>query len=124
MNRIAPMSELRQREPRLEDRARLALIRQLICLVCHAKPVEAAHIRYADAAYGKPETGAGRKPDDRWAVPLCRRCHNWGKESQHANGERKWWKAIGIDPLKIAQEIDEVRGDLEAGERIIKRAML
>jgi hypothetical protein len=48
----------------------LDLIRQLPCILS-GRPAEAAHIRYADAKHGKPETGAARKPDDRWCLPLA-----------------------------------------------------
>ena len=48
----------------------LDMIRQLPCILS-GRPAEAAHIRYADAKHNKTETGAGRKPDDCWTVPLA-----------------------------------------------------
>jgi hypothetical protein len=48
----------------------LALVRQLPCLKCGMEPSEAAHVRFASAAFGKA-SGLGRKPDDRHSVPLC-----------------------------------------------------
>lgn len=42
------------------------------------------------------------KPDDKWAVPLCRSCHL----AQHAFGsELGWWKLTGLDPFEIAIQI-------------------
>lgn len=79
-----------------EERGHLAFIRSLPCAVCaRCIDVEAAHVRYADAAWKKPLTGAGTKPDPWWVVPLCRECH----AEQHLNGnERGWWWSRGFDP--------------------------
>lgn len=71
------MSELRQRRPRLVDEKYLARIRELPCCVCGAPgPSDAAHIRCSDAEFGgnydKTSTGMSAKPNDNWAVPLCR----------------------------------------------------
>jgi hypothetical protein len=49
--------------------------------------------------HGKRPTGMAEKPDDRWALPLNRRCHMM----QHAWGaELEWWVAHLIDPFKLA----------------------
>jgi hypothetical protein len=79
----------------------LDLIRQLPCLLS-GRPAEAAHIRYADAKHGKAETGVGRKPDDRWTVPLCPELHRLLKGCQHDSDERAWWQQFGVDPLDVA----------------------
>ena len=79
----------------------LAFIRKLPCLICHKKAV-AAHVRYADALYGKRKTGAAEKPSDYWAIPLCDEHHTHGQEAQHNSGERVWWLRHKIDPLMIA----------------------
>lgn len=68
---------LRQRKPRLVDEKYLAQVRALPCCVCGREgPSDAAHIRMSDAEwgghYGKRATGMAEKPDDCWAVPLCR----------------------------------------------------
>jgi len=82
----------------------LDLIRQLPCLLS-GRPSEAAHVRYADASHGKSETGAGRKPDDRWVVPLCPELHRLNKGCQHDSDERAWWKQFGVDPLAVAKQL-------------------
>jgi hypothetical protein len=52
--------------------------------------------------HGKDQTGAGRKPDDKWCVPLCRHHH----DEQHARGdELAWWRSYGLDPFVIAIEL-------------------
>jgi hypothetical protein len=87
----------------------LAFVRQLPCIICHAEEdhadivIHAAHIRYASAIHGKGITGIGRKPDDRWCLPLCSFHHVMGgSEAQHNNGERKWWAEHHIDPFVSA----------------------
>lgn len=69
---------LRQRKPPLSDEKYLARIRELPCCVCgRTGPSDAAHIRMSGVGWdiwgeGKEATGMGVKPDDNWAVPLCR----------------------------------------------------
>ena len=67
---------LRQRQPPLSDEKFLAAIRLLPCCVCGRSGLsDAAHLRMSGAAWGYPVksyTGGGEKPDDCWAVPLCR----------------------------------------------------
>jgi hypothetical protein len=91
---------LRQRQPREKDARHLEYLRTLACCVCgDDTTVEAAHIRTAALGYGKAHTGMAEKPSDRWAVPLCGRCHR----EQHAFGdELKWWHSKGLDPFMIA----------------------
>jgi hypothetical protein len=70
--------------PRIEDPQHLAFIRTLPCVKCNAKPCEAAHIRRGT------DGGTGRKPSDKWAVPLCHACH----ALQHQKGEKFFWGDI------------------------------
>jgi hypothetical protein len=107
---------LRQRMPREHDEKHLRFIASLPCLLCPARDVQAAHVRYADLSVGKPFTGGQTKPDDKFTVPLC--CeHN---RLQHAWGsERDWWKLAEIDPIKIALALYAVSGDEARGEMIV-----
>lgn len=93
-------------------------IRRLPCLLSGG-PAEAAHIRFADAAYDKPETGAGRKPDDRWCVPLSPLLHRLNKGCQHDSNEREWWAQFGVDPLKVAELLWKHRDSRITMERVI-----
>jgi hypothetical protein len=43
----------------------------------------------------------GRKASDEFTVPLCRMHH---REVHRAGDESAWWKAAGIDPLKVARK--------------------
>ena len=91
---------LRQRQPRIEDPAWLALVRQMPCLVCAYPRSDPAHLRTAARQYGKRECGMQEKPDDWWVLPLCRTHHR----EQHDRGdELAWWVSKGIpDPHAAA----------------------
>lgn len=105
------------KQGRERDEGHLAYLRQLPCATCGLQPVDAAHVRYADLSRGKGLTGMSRKPDDKWAVPLCRSCHR----KQHGVNERKFWIDAGIDPLALAERLFEVSGDEEAGRSILAK---
>jgi hypothetical protein len=66
------------------------------CLLCARKPSDAHHLRFV-----RPRA-LGRKPSDEFAVPLCRIHH---RAAHRAGDEQAWWKAAGIDPLKIARKL-------------------
>lgn len=122
----------RKRKParergRQEDAAHLDLIRRLPCLITGEKErVEAAHIRYSSALFGKVNPGTGAKPDDRWTVPLCARLHTEATDAQHRSGEEWWWEERGINPLLVAQRLHDLSTGLRAAaqpEDIIIAAM-
>lgn len=98
----------RQRQPRERDPGFLAFIRRQPCCAGPAGcsgAIEAAHLRFASAARGKPLTGMQTKPDDRYAVPLCVAHHRAGPDAQHSHGESAWWAMRGLDPLEIADRL-------------------
>jgi hypothetical protein len=118
MARVRPQKPAdAQKKPRVKDDKHLKFIRSLPCLVCKREgETQAAHVRFADAAYGKEEPGMGKKPDDWWVVPLCAYCHT----HQHNHGERDWWYQINeIDPLPICQALWDVTGVEQTGRRIV-----
>lgn len=88
---------------RVRDHGYLAWLRRQPCAVgpvgCSG-PIEAAHVRLS--APGEPMTGMQRKPSDSRALPLCVAHHREGPDAQHGRGERQWWTARKIDPLKLA----------------------
>lgn len=113
----------KSRGGRREERDHLAFIRKLPCVVCGTRRmVEAAHVRFSDAAYGKGMTPMGAKPDDRFCTPLCADDHRTGPDAQHAHDERAWWDRKGIDPLAVAAALFSCSGDEEAAELIIQAA--
>ncbi len=93
-------------------------VRTLPCLKCGTDPSEAAHIRFASAAFGKA-SGLGRKPPDKFAVPLCADCHRLSKQAQHTMGERQFWDGLGINPLIVAEQLYAQRHDLVAMRAIV-----
>jgi hypothetical protein len=74
------------------------------CLLCARKPSDAHHLRFVQPR------ALGRKTSDEFAVPLCRIHH---RAAHRAGDERAWWKAAGIDPLKIARKLwRDTRADM------------
>lgn len=97
---------LRQRTPRVRDEAHLAFVRQQPCVRCGKPgPSEAAHLRMACAARGKPLTGMQTKPDDKWTNPLCPYHHRTGQLAQHRMDEMEFWILAGVDPFANALEL-------------------
>lgn len=121
--RVSPVSPvgsllkaLRPSTKRDLDREHLALIRRCPCAACDADPAaEAAHVRMTLA--GKPITGLGMKPHDRWTVPLCHSCHM----RQHAIGEVAFWHDVGLHPLVLARALYWASPDIEEMRAIILR---
>lgn len=89
----------------------LGLIRQLPCLSCGMEPSEAAHVRFASAAFGKA-SGLQKKPEDKWALPVCAQDHRLVKTAQHNRNEREFWESLGIDALVAATRLWDARGDM------------
>jgi hypothetical protein len=106
-----------QKRPRVKLEDHLQFIRTLPCLVTGRRPVEAAHIRYADMRLGKRGTGMGEKPDDQWVVPLSPEAHR----DQHQHDEMAWWRSKGIDPVVVALALWKASGDEEVACEIIRR---
>jgi len=88
-------------------------IRQLPCLSClKPAPSDCTHVRKGTNG------GMGIKPDSRFTLPLCTKCHR----RQHRTGELSFWSALRIDPINIALALWTRSGDLPAGQRIVFRA--
>jgi hypothetical protein len=96
------------RKPRELDANHLDCIRQLPCLKCGLEGFsQAAHVRMNQGSLGKKQA-LGAKPDDRWAVPLCRDCH----DEQHSQGEEMFWHQVGINPILVAQKLFSLSPDV------------
>lgn len=107
------------RQPRQEDVEYLDLIRKLPCLKCGDEPSEAAHIRMASAAFGKPSPGMQAKPDDKWSLPLCGGCHRLDKDALHKVGEVPFFYALNINPLLVCEQLQKVNRSPEAMRSVI-----
>ena len=109
-----------QKRPRVHDHAHLAFIRTLKCCICGKPDPDAAHIRSANALYGKRETGGQEKASDKWTVPLCRLHHH----DQHSAGnELVWWASQKIDPFGLALALHHASGDDAVCEAILQSHM-
>jgi ERF superfamily len=81
---------------RYRNREHLRFVMQQPCLLCGRKPSDAHHIRFVQPR------ALGRKASDEFAVPLCRSHH---RAVHRASDEQAWWKAAGIDPVKVAHQL-------------------
>jgi hypothetical protein len=97
----------------------LKFIRSLPCVVCLTRNnIQAAHIRAANIAYGKRDTGVGSKSSDHWTLPACAAHH----DEQHRINELAYWASEGIDPFKTASALFACSGDEEAAEVVVRMA--
>lgn len=92
-------------EQREYDPPYRAAIARLPCFACLCKGkfkrgVHVAHVRAVSQEHGKPYTAKGRKPSDRWTLPLCPPHHTGDvsriKVSQHSMDEIDFWSALGV----------------------------
>src|SRR5499426_1708267 len=74
----------------------LRYVAQQACLICCRKQSDPHHLRYLQPR------ALGRKASDEFAVPLCRSHH---RAVHRAGDEQAWWKAAGIDPVKVARQL-------------------
>ena len=82
---------------RLHDKAHLAFVAQLPCVVCGMMPVVCHHLLRGD-----PKRGMGRKAGDDYVIPLCPSCHT----ALHNHGnETAFLEARGVDGLKAARKV-------------------
>lgn len=110
---------LQLREATGHDPVYLQRVRQCPCLKCAQEPAgEAAHVRMQSAAHNK-RGGIGKKPDDRWTLPLCSEHHR----EQHNIGELRFWYDLGISPLLVCEKLYARRGDLVAMRAVIINAI-
>ncbi|WP_332657325.1 hypothetical protein [Brevundimonas sp.] len=92
-----------QRQVRETDPGFLAYLRRQPCEARGFGPcsgrIEAAHVRYSDAAAGAINPGMQRKNHDRHANPLCNGHH---QHDQHRRSERAFWERLGKDAYATA----------------------
>lgn len=101
------------------DEDYLAMVRDCPCLCCGLDPCgEAAHVRYASAAFGK-SSGMQKKPADKWALPLCRDDHLLARHAQHRQNEEAFWYNLDINALVTCEKLYAKRDDLVAMRAIV-----
>ena len=84
------------RPRRYRNPEHLRYVAQQACLICGRKQSDPHHLRYLQPR------ALGRKASDEFAVPLCRSHH---RAVHRAGDEQAWWKAAGIDPVKVARQL-------------------
>ena len=130
VSRIETGGALRQRDPRVRDRAYLGWIKDLPCVSCAAQGftrfgVHAAHVKVGFPEAGWRAFGHAEKSHDRQATPLCADCHQYGPDAQHRNrngDERAWWERRKVYPPAFCEAL---RGAYESGEPgswVVRRA--
>lgn len=108
---------------RAADAPYLARVRACPCLKCGLDPAgEAAHVRMNSPAHGKRQA-MGKRPDDRWALPLCAACHTRDPDSQHKLGEAEFWHRVGLNPLIVCAELYAVRDDPVVMRGVVVKAI-
>jgi len=116
---VQPPDGVREAAGRDVDLDYLRLVRECPCLMCGLDPCgEAAHVRFASAAYGKA-SGLQKKPEDKWALPVCGDDHRVARHAQHQRNEQEFWASLGINPLLTATRLYAVRCDLLAMRAVI-----
>lgn len=120
--RVKPQQTAHQKRPKIMDAKHLECIRQMPCVISRKWPVEAAHVRFASAAFGKPETGKQTKPDDKWCVPLTKFHHQDSDKAQHKGNEQEFWQRHNINILLLCEELYAVTGDLDHMRELIFKA--
>src|SRR5512132_2627117 len=81
---------------RYRNREHLRSVAKQPCLICGRRPSDPHHLRYLQSR------ALGRKVSDEFAVPLCRVHH---RAVHRAGDEQAWWKAAGINPVKVARQL-------------------
>lgn len=111
------------KQPRERNNIYLAWLRRLPCVAgaaegCCVGPVEAAHLRFSDAARGRINSGMQAKPADRWATPLCNHHH---QHDQHKGNERAFWDRLGIDPGDLCEALHAAFLAGQEGAPVVRR---
>ncbi len=110
------------------ERARYAFLHEIgISATGREGDIQVAHIRGADALFGKPLAGMASKPHWVWTVPLLVDEHL----SQHRQNEKTWWAERGFgwmniltSPLVVALALEGFRSMNDAeGAMVWLRAL-
>lgn len=90
---------------RIRDPEHLKFVTRHRCAVCGRNGAQAHHLTFA-----QPHA-LGRKVSDEFTVPLCSKHH----QELHQHGDEKaWWSKVGIEPMKIANELWRMKIQLTA----------
>ncbi len=65
----------------------------------------------------------GKKPSDRWVLPICHSCHVSDNDALHRIGERVFFDQLGINPLLVASRLYAAKGDIVRMRAVIFNAI-
>lgn len=127
MSRIAFTGTVRQREPRVRDKAHLGRVAALPCLACAMggwlrRGVHVAHVRAQYPEPGWREVGKSEKPSDFRTVPLCPAHHMDGPDAQHRHNERSWYETLGVYPPAFCAALVLAFEHGESGDNVVRQA--
>lgn len=127
MSHIENTGQLRQREPRIRDKAHLGRVAKLPCIACAVRgrrtwPVEVAHVKIGYPEAGWRAFGHSEKSHDWRTVPLCPRDHREGPAAQHGNrggDERAYWERLGVYPPEFCQALVDAFALGKSGAEVV-----
>lgn len=121
---------LRQRDPRVRDKAHLGKVARLPCLACLirrgavVRPVEVCHIKIGYPEAGWRAFGHAEKAHDWRTIGMCRNCHREGANAQHQNrgGDERWfWAQLAIYPPDLCAALVDAFAAGATGESVLLR---
>jgi hypothetical protein len=126
MSMIANTRPVRQREPRVRNKAYLGFIAQLPCIACMVEGITRFSVEVAHVKCGYPEDGwrafgVQEKPHDERTVPLCTHHHRTGRNAQHGTDERSWWERLNVHPPALCAALAQAFPDRNSGIAVIRR---
>jgi hypothetical protein len=97
-----------------------AFIQALPCVACgKPAPSECAQV------WRGPGLGNGSAARERYLLPLCGPATVW-QDCCHSQryflGQTRFWSRLGIDPLRLADLLWRISGDVRGGERLVRHA--
>lgn len=122
-----------QRDPRRQDAAYLSWLHQDIpCVACtiegpapirgSANPIEAAHLKFAEAKAGWREGGLGPRIHDARCIPLCAWHHRLTPNSCDIGGQRKFCDRLGIDAPALCAALHAAFTQGRSGAAVVRAA--
>lgn len=109
------------KRPRMPDKNHLKFVSDLPCIITGKEGVQVCHIRTAFLELGKPHTGRGEKPSDRYVLPMTPEWH----EKQHSMNEIEFWEKYGPGfekAVSVSMALYLNSGDEETCRQIINMA--
>ena len=101
--------------------AHLERVRQCSCIVCAKAPRnEPHHLKRTDEQDERLKHGMANRTRDRWALPMCRKCHRAVEESRV--GEEAWFaerQIMARETAKALWRAHETGEGVEQYERIV-----